>query len=164
MIDAFYALHNSHSTTKTYFYQDNYTCFIELLRPAVSLIIVGAGNDAIPLTQMSKVLGWRVTLVDGRANYNTTERFPQVDEVIVAKPTEVTGQLNLDSRTVFMLMTHNYNYDMALLKHLLPIQLPFVLIFYLRFFNLIACYQQVFHEHKIIRHRRPAVNSYQTND
>jgi xanthine dehydrogenase accessory factor len=126
MIDAFYALHNSHSTTKTYFDQDNYTCFIELLRPAVSLIIVGAGNDAIPLTQMSKVLGWRVTLVDGRANYNTTERFPLVDKLIVAKPTEVTSQLNLDSRTVFMLMTHNYNYDMALLKHLLPIQLPFV--------------------------------------
>ncbi|WDF77212.1 XdhC family protein [Mucilaginibacter sp. KACC 22773] len=124
--DAFDVLHNGNTATKTYVYQNSYTCFIELLQPALSLVVVGAGNDAIPLTQMAKVLGWRTTVVDGRANYITAERFPQADQLIAAKPNEVTGRLNLDKRTVFMLMTHNYNYDMALLEHLLPEQLPFV--------------------------------------
>lgn len=90
------------------------------------MIIAGAGNDAMPLVQIAKVLGWSVTLADGRANYNTAERFPLADRLIIAKPEDVMRQITVDSRTVFMLMTHNYNYDMALLKELLPIDLPYI--------------------------------------
>jgi xanthine dehydrogenase accessory factor len=126
LADAHDVLKNGNTVTKTYSYQDNYTCFIELLQPAVSLVVVGAGNDAIPLTQLAKVLGWRVTMIDGRANYNTAERFPLADQIIIAKPNEVTAQLKPDSRTVFMLMTHNYNYDMALIPHILPLNVPYV--------------------------------------
>ncbi|MBD1395348.1 XdhC family protein [Mucilaginibacter glaciei] len=126
LVDAAEVLRSGNTTTKTYFYQDNYTCFIELLQPSVSLVIVGAGNDAIPLMQMAKVLGWQITIVDGRANYATAARFPLADKLIVAKPHEVTPQIKLDKRTVFMLMTHNYNYDAALLKYILPLQTPYI--------------------------------------
>lgn len=119
LLDAEDVLNHGNTTTKTYFYQGNYTCFIELLQPAVSLVIAGAGNDAIPLVQMAKVLGWEVTVVDGRANYATVERFPLADKLIIAKPAEVTKQVPVDERTVFMLMTHNYNYDTTLLACLL---------------------------------------------
>ncbi|HEX5654012.1 MAG TPA: XdhC family protein, partial [Chitinophagaceae bacterium] len=47
----------------------NLTAFIELIRPAVSLVIAGAGNDAIPLVEMAAILGWDITVVDGRASY-----------------------------------------------------------------------------------------------
>lgn len=126
LTDAFAVLKNANAAVKTYCYQNEYTCFIELLQPAVSLVVVGAGNDAIPLVQMAKILGWQVTLVDGRPNYNTNERFPLADEHIIARPEEVLSKLNVDSRTVFMLMTHNYNYDQALLKCLLPLELPYI--------------------------------------
>jgi xanthine dehydrogenase accessory factor len=119
-------LQNGNTATKTYYYQDNYTCFIELLQPAVSLVIVGAGNDAIPLVQMAKVLGWQVTVIDGRPNYGTVSRFPLADKLIIAKPDEVAGQIPVDARTVFMLMTHNFNYDVVLLKHLLKLQINYI--------------------------------------
>jgi xanthine dehydrogenase accessory factor len=48
LVDAENVLVNGNTATKTYYYQNNYTCFIELLQPAISLVIVGAGNDAIP--------------------------------------------------------------------------------------------------------------------
>jgi xanthine/CO dehydrogenase XdhC/CoxF family maturation factor len=102
------------------------TGFIELLRPAVSLVIAGAGNDAIPLTQMAILLGWQVTVVDGRANYATAARFPAAKQVIVAKPEQAMAQLILDDQTVIVLMTHNYNYDIAMLRQLLPLQLPYI--------------------------------------
>lgn len=124
--DALCVLENGDAAVKTYSYQNEYTCFIELLQPVISLVVVGAGNDAIPLTQMAKILGWQVILVDGRPNYNTQERFPQVDQHIIAKPAEVLNQLITDSRTVFMLMTHNYNYDQELLSYLLQLQLPYI--------------------------------------
>jgi xanthine dehydrogenase accessory factor len=75
---------------------------------------------------MAKVLGWQVTVADGRNNYATAARFPQADKLLIAKPAEVIEQVPVDERTVFMLMTHNYNYDAALLTGLLKMQLPYI--------------------------------------
>ncbi|MCJ8165043.1 XdhC family protein [Pontibacter sp. E15-1] len=102
------------------------TGFLEALLPAVSLVVVGAGNDAIPLVQMATVLGWQCTVVDGRANYATAARFPEAAQVLVSKPEQVLTQVSIDKRTAFVLMTHNYNYDLAMLRQLLPLQLPYV--------------------------------------
>lgn len=93
--------------------------FIELLQPPVSLVIAGAGNDAIPLVEMAAILGWHTTVVDGRALYATPARFPRASRVIVTKAAEVPEKVAIDARTVFVLMTHNYNYDLALLEALL---------------------------------------------
>jgi xanthine dehydrogenase accessory factor len=97
---------------------NNLTAFIEFIKPAVSLIVVGAGNDVMPLVDMAAILGWEATVVDGRANYAKTERFPSACQVLVSKPEEVLKQVTIDEQTVFVLMTHNYNYDMAMLKEL----------------------------------------------
>jgi len=124
--DGSHVLKHGKRSEKNYRNHNGFTCFIELLEPAVSLVIAGAGNDAMPLIQIAKVLGWSVTLADGRANYNTSERFPLADRLIIARPEDVLRKITVDSRTVFMLMTHNYNYDMSLLKELLPINLPYI--------------------------------------
>jgi xanthine/CO dehydrogenase XdhC/CoxF family maturation factor len=102
------------------------TAFLEYLAPAVSLVVVGAGNDVMPLVNMAGILGWEVTVADGRANYATPVRFPGVQKVIVAKAEEVLRHLTIDERTVFTLMTHNYNYDIALLRELLNLDISYI--------------------------------------
>ena len=126
LADAKDVLKNGNSVTKTYVYGNGFTCFIELLQPTVSLVIFGAGNDAIPLVQFAAVLGWQVTLVDGRANYAVPERFPLAKRIIIAKPEQALSQIVLDNRTVVILMTHNYNYDLAMLRQLLPLELTYI--------------------------------------
>nr|WP_221283329.1 XdhC/CoxI family protein [Mucilaginibacter lappiensis] len=126
LADANDVLINGNSVTKTYVYGDKFTCFIELLQPTVSLVIFGAGNDAIPLVQLASVLGWHIYMVDGRSNYAIPERFPLAKKIITAKPENALSQITIDERTVIILMTHNYNYDLAVLKQLLPLQLPYV--------------------------------------
>src|SRR6185437_1294365 len=74
----------------------------------------------------ASVLGWHVTLVDGRANYAVAERFPQANKIIIAKPGDALSQIVTDERTVVILMTHNYNYDMAMLRQLLPFELTYI--------------------------------------
>lgn len=96
--------------------QHKLTAFIEFLKPPVSLVIVGAGNDAIPLVGMASLLGWTIIVVDGRANQVTPQRFPLAHQVIVAKSDEVISKINCDAQTVFVLMTHNYNYDLGVLR------------------------------------------------
>nr|WP_221276061.1 XdhC/CoxI family protein [Mucilaginibacter lappiensis] len=126
LADANDVLINGNSVTKTYVYGDKFTCFIELLQPTVSLVIFGAGNDAIPLVQLASVMGWHIYMVDGRSNYAIPERFPLAKKIITAKPENALSQITIDERTVIILMTHNYNYDLAVLKQLLPLQLPYV--------------------------------------
>ena len=119
LADAKEVLDNQSSSFKNYISaSDAVTAFIEHIKPAVSLIIVGAGNDVMPLADIAAILGWETTIVDGRANYAKAERFPSVCQVLVSKPEDVLKHIAIDEQTVFVLMTHNYNYDMAMLKEL----------------------------------------------
>lgn len=102
------------------------TAFVELLEPAVSLVIVGAGNDAVPLVEMASVLGWQITLIDGRPTHANKQRFPKAHQLIVAKPGKAIQQVTIDERTAFVLMTHNYNYDLAMLELLLQQQCSYI--------------------------------------
>ncbi len=116
--DAKNALNNQRSAVTAY---QGYTAFVECLKPLISLIIIGAGNDAIPLTQIAMVLGWNITIVDGRPNYASVERFPSVKNIVVAKPDQALKNLDINEWTAFVLMTHNYNYEISFLKELLPL-------------------------------------------
>lgn len=100
--------------------------FVELLQPTVSLVIVGAGNDAFPLVNMTNVLGWQITVADGRPTHANTQRFPNVQQLFTGKPEEIIRQLAIDEWTVFVLMTHNYKYDLAMMKELLRINCRYI--------------------------------------
>lgn len=89
--------------------------FFEYCVPSVSLVVAGAGNDALPLVSMAGLIGWTVTLVDGRSTHANRQRFPLAEKIMVGKPKEVMDHLVLDSRTALVLMTHNYNYDLEML-------------------------------------------------
>ncbi|MEQ1798241.1 MAG: XdhC family protein, partial [Lacibacter sp.] len=102
------------------------TGFVELLQPPVSLIIIGAGNDAFPLVEMTKVLGWQITVADGRTTHASVQRFPSVQKLIAGKPEDIIQQFVIDEWTVFLLMTHNYKYDLAMMKLLLQINCRYI--------------------------------------
>ncbi|HEU4902534.1 MAG TPA: XdhC family protein, partial [Flavisolibacter sp.] len=116
--DAVTVLANKDSFLKPYG-ENGLMGFVELLRPPVSLILVGAGNDALPIVDMASILGWQTTIVDGRATHANTQRFSKASRIIVAKPAEAMEQIPVDEQTVFVLMTHNYNYDLDILRLLL---------------------------------------------
>jgi xanthine/CO dehydrogenase XdhC/CoxF family maturation factor len=94
------------------------TGFIQVLQPTLRLVIFGAGNDVIPLTEMAAVLGWETVVIDGRATHAKAERFPLSSGVIVAKPGAAVTLVESDEQTYFLLMTHNYNYDLEIFKSL----------------------------------------------
>jgi xanthine/CO dehydrogenase XdhC/CoxF family maturation factor len=102
------------------------TAFIEFLQPPVSLVVIGAGNDAIPMMQIADTIGWDVRVVDGRNTHAKPERFASACQVLVSKPEKVLEQIPIDDQTVFVMMTHNYNYDLAMLKALLHKDVPYI--------------------------------------
>jgi len=118
--DARDALQSGYSSVRQYHQEGKQlNAFIEYIAPPVALVIAGAGNDVQPLVEIASILGWNITVADGRQTHATTQRFPKANKVIVTKPAEVLPQVEADTQTVFLLMTHNYNYDLALLPELL---------------------------------------------
>ena len=127
MEDVLQAMRNKKSVFREYQAEGiSMTAFIEFLQPPISLVVVGAGNDAVPMMQIADTLGWDIRIVDGRNTHARPERFVAACQVLVSKPEAVLDQLSMDSRTVFVMMTHNYNYDLSMLKALLPTQTPYI--------------------------------------
>ena len=94
--------------------------FVECIEPPVSLVVFGAGHDAMPVVRLAKELGWQLTLVDHRAAYATAARFPLADRLICAAPEDALRLCVLDADTLALVMTHNYLRDLKLLELLLP--------------------------------------------
>lgn len=106
--------------------QDETTVFFEYIKPGLSLVIAGAGNDALPLVKMAELLGWNVTIIDGRPDYLTQKRFPGSCSLLLSKPEKALAGMEINERTAFVLLTHNYHYDLAMLRQLLPLNLFYV--------------------------------------
>jgi xanthine dehydrogenase accessory factor len=93
--------------------------FFETLVPPIRLLIFGAGDDAVPLTELGRQLGWQVCVFDGRAHYARREKFPLANQVAVRDSTESLSDLLIDSGTVAVVMTHSYSQDLNFIKALL---------------------------------------------
>ncbi len=92
--------------------------FVETITPAIRLLIFGAGDDAIPLTDTAKYLGWQVEVFDGRAHYARREKFPNADQVNVRVADDPLPPV--DPWTVAVLMSHSYSQDLAALPRISP--------------------------------------------
>ncbi len=100
-------------------------------RPArPGLWIFGAGDDAQPLLELAKVLGWYVAVADGRSQLVTRERFPSADEAhLLSVATAHANQsamrssviLNLRPQDAVVVMSHSFEQDSRALALLLTL-------------------------------------------
>jgi xanthine/CO dehydrogenase XdhC/CoxF family maturation factor len=121
-----YLIDKENNIIKKYPDFDDVFVLYERIKPPVQLFLFGAGNDTIPLTKMAAILGWQINLMDGRKNHATKERFPDASTITTGSPSEVVQHLQPDSNSVALLMTHNFEYELEVLKHLIPFNLPYI--------------------------------------
>lgn len=103
-----------------------FQAFVEWVEPPVSVVIAGAGNDVVPLTELARTMGWKITVVDGRASHALPERFPAAGAVRVIKKEDLDDLAQFDRRACFVLMTHNYTYDLTALAVLLKLGVSYI--------------------------------------
>lgn len=90
--------------------------FEEVLKATQRLIVFGAGDDAQPMVQAAAMLGWRVTVIDGRTQWARAERFPEAECVALN-----ADGLRFDECDAVVVMTHSYEQDREILAALLPV-------------------------------------------
>lgn len=94
------------------------TPFLESLSPPPTLLIVGAGHCAIPLSTIAHLAGFRVVVQDDRPEFARIERFPNATTVYPQPIAEVVEQLTPVAELYVALVTRGYLHDLAALKAL----------------------------------------------
>lgn len=88
------------------------------------LWIFGAGDDAKPIVQLARQLGWFAAVADGRSHLATRDRFPVADGVITLAIAEMplnseSSLANLKTTDAAILVTHSFDQDSRILASLL---------------------------------------------
>jgi xanthine dehydrogenase accessory factor len=100
--------------------------YFELHSPPLTLVVFGATHVAMPLVAMAKVLGLRVSIVDGRERFATSDRFPGADELIVGMPSEIAERMPLGPQSLVVLLSHDYKYDLPVLRAVLGSEAAYI--------------------------------------
>lgn len=87
--------------------------FIDVFEPPPVLVVVGAGDDAMPMVAQAARVGFRVAVVDHRPPYLAHERFPDAWRLIEALPDDEAEGLPAQDDTYVVLKTHNLVRDKA---------------------------------------------------
>jgi len=89
------------------------------------LWIFSAGDDAKPLLQLARELGWFVAVADGRSHLATRERFAAADEIRVLPISELPDAAPAHFRPIAtdaaVVMTHSFEQDSRILASLLAL-------------------------------------------
>jgi len=100
--------------------------FIERIDPGIELVIFGAGYDVISVARLARDLGWSVTVTDDCIAHLSPKRFPVQTCVVFSDRAAVLDQIPITNRTAAVLMSHNFNYDKAVLERLLTTDVPYI--------------------------------------
>jgi xanthine dehydrogenase accessory factor len=90
--------------------------FIDTIAPRPTMLIFGAGHIAQPLTVIAGELGFRVVVADARGAWATPERFPHVDELIVAWPAAVFDHIEPGSKTYVVMLSHDARFEIPVFE------------------------------------------------
>ena len=90
--------------------------FVSSFAPRPAMYVFGAIDHAAAVAEVGRFLGYRVTVCDARAKFVTPERFPVVDELVVAWPDEFLRQAPIDRRTAICVLTHDTKFDVPVLR------------------------------------------------
>ncbi len=102
------------------------TVFTEVLHPPPWLVILGAGDDAMPLARLASLMGFHVAVADHRSAYLTEDRFPSASRLVNLRPDGDIGGLALGHDCYTVVMTHSLAHDREWVRRLLDSPVAYI--------------------------------------
>ncbi|MCG3173885.1 MAG: hypothetical protein GMKNLPBB_02092 [Myxococcota bacterium] len=93
--------------------------FIEPQLWSPRLIILGGGHVAKPLCEIAAITGFAITVVDGREEFSTPERFPRASAVENSDPDDYARRAPAADGAFVVVVTHDHALDQRVLEALL---------------------------------------------
>ena len=85
--------------------------FVEGFPVRPRLVVIGAVEVGRHLVRYAHELGYETVVVDGRPAFATSERFPDVDQLVVGWPDEVADDIGLGPKDAVAILTHDPKFD-----------------------------------------------------
>ena len=85
--------------------------FIDPIRPAPALVIVGGAHIAVALARLARVLGYRTVVIDPRRAFGSVARFPDVDRLAQAWPDKALAEEPLTAESAVVTLSHDPKID-----------------------------------------------------
>jgi xanthine dehydrogenase accessory factor len=93
--------------------------FLEPLAVTPRLVIFGGGHVSAALCPLAKNIGFQVTVVDDRAEFADSLRFPEADELIVMPFEQADSALCFTPADFVVIMTRGHLHDHQVLRQVL---------------------------------------------
>lgn len=85
--------------------------FLEPITAGPLVLVVGGGHVGLAVATLAKQSGFRVTVVDDRADIVTEERFPSADRRLVGGTELLGDELVVDGSSFVVVVTRGHRYD-----------------------------------------------------
>ena len=85
--------------------------FTQTIKPGFKLFIVGSEHDAVELCKYASNTGWEVDIIAPPDDSKTVDHFPGASRFLAINESEF-AQLNIDSQSAIVMMTHSYVKDL----------------------------------------------------
>lgn len=92
------------------------TVFIDPVIPAPRVFMVGAGHIAMPLSQIAKLAGFEIIVLDDRVKYANRERFPEADVVEAGPIPELADKFTYGDNAYVVIVTRGHTSDEQALR------------------------------------------------
>jgi xanthine dehydrogenase accessory factor len=90
---------------------DDHHVFVEAFPVPPRLVIVGATEVARSLVGLAKALGYERVVIDARTAFATSERFPDVDQLLTDWPDEAFDRIRLGPNDAVAILSHDPKFD-----------------------------------------------------
>ena len=91
---------------------------IERITTPPHLILCGGGHVSVAVARIAKMIGFHITVIDERAEFANTERFPDADEIINLPFVDALAQIN-EQNAYYVIVTRGHQYDRFCLETIL---------------------------------------------
>lgn len=100
---------------------------IDPIRKQKTLYCFGAGHVAVPTAHIAAIVGFRIVVIDDRAEFANTERFPDAEQICVIKGyTRALEGLEIDKDSFVVIMTRGHQYDQVVLEQALRTEASYI--------------------------------------
>ena len=90
--------------------------FVEAYTTPPQMVLCGGGHVSKAIAPLAKTVGFRVFVTDDREEFANSERFPEVDRVVAAKPEDAIPQLPINPNTFVIIATRGHRFDNVALE------------------------------------------------
>ena len=90
--------------------------FIEPILTPPTLYLFGGGHISLSLAKLGKLLGFKIGVIDDRAEFANPDRFPEAEIIMAGDFTKSLPKLKIDKSSYIVIVTRNHQFDDVVLE------------------------------------------------